>query len=179
MRSSLLLLTVLSLPLGLVAQDNTAPQMKAKPIVVGMQNAKGQSIGEARLKPAHDGQGIEIKLNLHDLPLGEHGIHVHQNAKCDAPDFKSAGGHVNPGHKKHGLESPDGPHAGDMPNLKVNDKGTAKQTITARGITFGDGANSAFANGGTALVIHANADDMKTDPAGNSGDRIACGVITR
>jgi Cu-Zn family superoxide dismutase len=143
---------------------------------VELQDANGKSVGSATLK--HAGKGIEIKLNLHDVPAGEHAIHIHQNPKCDPPDFKSAGPHFNPEGKKHGLDNPEGPHAGDMPNFIVDHNGKAKNvTVRDPNATLGKGKNSVFSNGGTALVIHARPDDMKTDPAGNAGDRIACGVI--
>ena len=89
------------------------------------------------------------------------------------------GGHFNPAMKQHGKDNPLGSHAGDMPNFTVGPKGTAKATITNSAVTLGDGATSLFTNGGTALVVHAGPDDMKTDPAGAAGDRIACGVITK
>jgi superoxide dismutase, Cu-Zn family len=146
--------------------------------VVELKDAQGKSVGTAILSQQGD-HVLGVEVHLHDLPPGDHGIHFHQNAKCDAPDFKSAGPHFNPDGKKHGLENPEGHHAGDMKNLTVTANGTAGGRWTVSDLTLGDDSHSLFSNGGTALVIHAKADDMKTDPSGNSGDRIACGVITK
>ena len=144
---------------------------------MNLQDSQGKSVGTATLTSA--AHGVSIKLNLHDLPPGVHAIHVHQTAKCEVPDFKSAGAHFNPDGKKHGLQNPDGPHAGDIPNFNVDANGKARTTVTAANVTLGDDPHSVFSGGGTALVIHAKADDDKTDPSGNSGDRIACGIIMK
>ncbi|WP_119083001.1 superoxide dismutase family protein [Altererythrobacter sp. B11] len=118
--------------------------------------------------------GILISLNVTGLPAGEHGAHVHTVGKCEGPDFKSAEGHWNPSDQKHGLEDPAGQHAGDMPNLVVGEDGSGTLEYTLQGGTF----EGLLDSDGSALVVHAGRDDQKTDPSGDSGDRIACGVFT-
>src|SRR5262245_21068351 len=145
---------------------------------VDLKDAKGADVGMAMISPAKGG-GVSIDLDVHGLPPGEHALHFHAVAKCEGPDFTSATGHFNPASKKHGMQNPEGPHAGDMNNFTVDAKGNAKATITNKNVTMGAEPNSIYANGGTALMIHGAADDMKTDPAGNAGPRIACGTITK
>jgi Cu-Zn family superoxide dismutase len=155
----------------------SASAARNKGLEVNFKNSQGQDAGTATLTPA--GNGVKVKLNLTNLPEGEHALHVHQNAKCDGPDFKTAGGHFNPDNKEHGTKNPKGPHAGDMPmNLQVMADGTDHVSFVTNSISLKkDAKNSVFANGGAAFVIHEKADDMMTDPTGNAGGRIACAVI--
>jgi len=148
-----------------------------KPVTVSLKDADGKDVGTAKI--SGKGPGVKIALDVKGLAPGEHAVHIHQAAKCEGPKFTTAGGHFNPDMKHHGLENPEGPHAGDMKNFTVKADGTAKVTVEDSRVNLGDGDHSVFTGGGTALVIHAKADDLKTDPAGNAGDRIACGVITK
>jgi superoxide dismutase, Cu-Zn family len=142
-----------------------------------LRDTTGKEVGTATFTPAQD--AVRVILEVASLPPGRHGIHIHATGKCEPPDFKSAGGHFNPHRKQHGLQNPEGAHAGDLPNLVVGADGTAKATFTAKGATLGKGEGSLLGAEGTALVIHADPDDEKTDPAGSSGARIACGVIEK
>jgi superoxide dismutase, Cu-Zn family len=140
-------------------------------------NATGQKIGTATFAAAAG--GVRIDVDLAQLPPGTHGIHIHAVGKCEGPDFKTAGGHFNPAEKKHGKDNAEGAHNGDLLNLEIAADGRGSASLLDASVTLGDGPASLFQPGGTAIVIHAAADDYKTDPAGNSGPRIACGVIQK
>jgi len=159
---------LLALPLTALA----APAAQAV-----LKSASGEEVGQATFSPVKG--GVRVRVSARGLSPGKHGIHIHAAGKCEPPDFKSAGGHLNPAGKEHGLRNPAGHHAGDLPNLVVDKAGKARATFLARGATLGEGDGSLFGPEGTSLVIHADPDDEKTDPAGNSGARIACGVIER
>jgi Cu-Zn family superoxide dismutase len=142
-----------------------------------LKDANGKDVGQVQL--VQTPHGVLLKMSVKDLPAGEHAVHIHAVGKCEPPAFASAGGHFNPGGKKHGMEAAEGQHAGDMPNLHIPAGGELAIEVANPAITLVKGQpNSVFDADGSAIVIHAGADDYKTDPAGNSGDRIACGVIT-
>lgn len=159
-------------------QNNEVPVLaESEPSIhVDMMNAEGATIGTATLTQATDGVNVEISAS--DLPKGTHGFHIHEKGTCEAPDFETAGGHFNPTDAKHGFDNPDGPHAGDLPNLEVGEDGKVKESFLAEMVTLKKGEpNSLLREGGTSLVIHAEADDNVSQPSGDSGARIACGVI--
>jgi Cu-Zn family superoxide dismutase len=158
---------------ALVAVSTSA--VSAQTAKASLKDAKGGDVGSAELVQVDD--GVLLKLALKGLPPGEHAFHVHTVGKCEPP-FDSAGGHFNPGSKKHGMMSAEGHHAGDMPNLIVPASGELKLEVVNTAVTLEkDKPNSVFKPGGTALIVHATLDDYKTDPTGNAGARLACGVI--
>lgn len=149
--------------------------LAAGPAHAVLKDAQGREVGTATF--TEEKGGVELAVESRALPPGTHGIHVHAAGKCEGPEFKSAGPHFNPDHKQHGLANPAGHHGGDLPNLVVNAEGHGQLEATLTGATLAPGPRSLLGGEGTALVVHAGPDDDKTDPAGNSGARIACGVI--
>lgn len=141
-----------------------------------LKDKDGKQVGVATL--IETAEGVRVAVTGYRLPPGGHGLHVHAVGLCEPPEFTSAGAHFNPGAKQHGRMNPAGPHAGDLPNLVVAASGEGGLDITTKTITLSPGPNSVL-DKPTALVVHANPDDDKTDPTGNSGGRIACGVITK
>jgi len=153
------------------AVTNTADAPAAKRAVAEIKTASGAAGGKATA--AITNGSVILVLQVEGLPPGHHGVHVHMIGKCDAPKFESAGGHWNPADVQHGLEAPGGQHAGDMPNLVVQEDGRGTLAYELKGSTFA----GLMDEDGSAMVVHASADDQKTDPSGNSGDRIACGIF--
>ena len=141
-----------------------------------LKNAQGATVGTATLRETPN--GVLIHLNLTDVPAGPHAFHIHAIGMCEPP-FTSAGGHFAPGGKHHGLLSAMGPHAGDLPNVFVSPDGKLDVDVLASGVTLAAGPTSLFDADGSALMLHATADDYMSDPAGNAGGRIACGVVTK
>jgi Cu-Zn family superoxide dismutase len=160
------------LPLLASAAPATSPTATAT-----LRDAQGATVGTATLAGA-DG-GVWVRVSVKGVSPGLHGLHLHAVGKCEGPDYKSAGPHLNAAGKEHGLDNPKGSHAGDMPNLEVGADGTGSCEFLARGATLEGGPGSLFPEGGTSVVLHAAPDDMRSDPAGNAGARIACGVVER
>jgi superoxide dismutase, Cu-Zn family len=139
-------------------------------------NPQGDTVGIATLREAQG--GVQIDLDLRGLPAGERAIHFHETGSCEPPSFQSAGGHFAPMDRAHGFEHPEGPHAGDMRNLVVAADGTVRVQIVNERVTLRQGEpNSLLDADGTALVLHAEPDDYVSQPSGDAGDRIACGVV--
>ncbi len=155
-----------------VATGNAAT---VAPATFFFKGGDGKDLGTVSV--SEDAAGLTLALNATGMPTGVHGIHLHEKGLCDGPKFESAGAHWNPANKKHGRDNPEGAHAGDLANINVNVDGSAKVNIPIAGVMMASGATMLADADGTALVVHAKADDYKTDPSGDSGDRIACAVV--
>jgi Cu-Zn family superoxide dismutase len=160
-------------PMGLGAQEGPS----ASKATATLKDGEGKTVGKAELTATPN--GVIVALHLTGVPAGEHAFHVHETGKCEAPGFKSAGGHFNPTKASHGMQSSSGPHVGDLPNVHVPKSGTLDIEVFVSDATLGGNSNNLLDADGSAIVLHAGADDYSTDPAGAAGDRIACGVITR
>jgi superoxide dismutase, Cu-Zn family len=150
--------------------------MAAETAHAELKNAEGKAVGTATLEQTS--HGVLMTVDVTNLPAGTHAFHIHAVGKCEPP-FTSAGGHFNPTGRQHGIKNPKGMHAGDLPNIYVPENGKLKFDVLAKGVSLGKGKNGLFHKDGTSLVVHAGPDDYKTDPAGDAGARIACGVITK
>lgn len=139
--------------------------------------AGGDGAALGSVSVSEDASGVRMTVNASGMPAGVHGIHLHETGRCDGPTFESAGAHWNPGDKQHGRDNPQGAHLGDLANIEVGADGAATVNTTVAGALMMSGANMLADADGTSLVVHAMADDYRTDPSGNSGDRIACAVI--
>lgn len=173
----------------------------ALPLLFGCANSAGTSMGKTRAAPpaaiigtsligsdgaivgnavlTQEAEGTRIVLTVTGIAIGTHAVHLHTTGRCDAPAFTSAGGHFNPAMKQHGNRNPMGDHAGDLPNLVVGDDHRGTLDFVRPGLRIVDGATPLLDADGAALMVHAGPDDFATDPAGNAGGRIACGVVAR
>ncbi len=165
------------LGVGLLLAGCATSQYGSPQATAQLKNARGEAVGTASFW--EDASGVRILAQVRGISPGTHGIHLHAVGKCDPPEFTTAGGHFNPGNRKHGLRNPEGPHAGDLPNLQVAADGQGRLEYLTKLATLAAGPTSLFDADGAALVVHAGADDEVSDPAGNSGGRIACGVLTK
>ena len=173
------LMSVLATPvLAAACSHGNTGGPNPKPFASGtFRNAAGDRVGLATLT---DSAGtVRLGVSASQLSPGPHGLHFHAQGTCTPPDFTSAGSHFNPDGRKHGRLNPEGPHLGDLPNLLAGPDGSADTSFTVARDLAGPGARSLLQAGGIALVIHDKADDERTDPSGDSGDRVACAVIER
>jgi|SRR5699024_6877482 len=164
-------LLFVSLIFVLSACQSGTPNVKE----IDIYNSSADLIGTATLSEQSD--GVQVKLKLKGLSPGFHGVHIHEFGKCEGPDFKSAGNHFNPEGKDHGLLHPEGPHLGDLPNVEADSSGSVEGELMANGVTLTDGKKSLLKEGGTSIVITKDKDDGVSQPGGDSGERIACGII--
>jgi Cu-Zn family superoxide dismutase len=167
------------IPILLISMISAAAQAADAPasIDADIHDATGATVGHVNAVQAK--KGVSFIVTAKGLQPGLHGIHIHSVGRCDAPDFKTAGGHFAYPGQMHGFENPKGPHLGDIPNLNINADGTGYMKFHTDLVTLKSGDNSLLKAGGTSIIIHASQDDQKTDPSGNSGGRIACAVLSK
>ena len=171
---------ILVVPLALAlagCASMTQPATTHNTATAELKNAGGQPVGTATFTEVPG--AVRILVEVKGLPPGEKGVHLHEVGKCEGPQFTSAGSHINPEKKQHGVLNPQGAHSGDLPNITVDGAGNGRMETTTTRVTLGGGATSLLDADGSAMVIHAAPDDFKTDPTGNSGARIVCGVIVK
>jgi len=174
--SALSILSIFAFTLSVCA-THAQTMKKSGTLIVPIKTSTGADAGTATFKEARNGKELTVTVKLKGIPFGEHAVHIHQNPTCEAPDFKSAGGHFNPDTKQHGMENPMGHHAGDMPkNISIGEDHTGEITFKVDYLTLAAGAPNSVL--GHSIMVHEKADDMKTDPTGNAGNRIACGIIS-
>ena len=175
MRKSMVAIAALLVTVPAVAKPFA--RLKKEKLVVPLKTSAGQDAGTVTF--TQEKKDLKIKLELKNLPVGEHAVHIHQKPVCDAPDFKTAGGHFNPAQKQHGTMNPMGHHNGDLPeNVTIGEGHTGQATFKVDYLSLDSSSpNSILANSGTSIIVHEKPDDMKTDPTGNAGNRIACGIV--
>ena len=157
------------------AAETTATAEPAAPQTIALNGPDGRPVGSVTL--SEDANGVTIKVDASAIPAGTHGVHLHEKGLCEGPDFKSAGAHWNPMAKQHGRDNPMGAHMGDLANFEIGEGGTATTSFLVGGVSMSEPGNTLADADGTSLAIHAKVDDYKTDPSGDSGDRIACAVL--
>jgi len=167
-----LLIVMAACASGCVSQG--APKASAG-MQISLNDAAGATRAVATLRERSG--GVLVRIDARQIAAGAYGAHIHTTGRCDAPDFASAGPHWNPTGQQHGRENPQGAHLGDLPNLVVGADGRGRVEFLIAGATLTRGAQAMLDADGAAVVVHAAADDNRTDPSGNSGARIACGVV--
>jgi superoxide dismutase, Cu-Zn family len=161
--------------MGVVALVAAPQQVRGQDAVAELIDGKANPVGTAQLNQL--AQGVQIVVAISGLPAGKHALHIHETGECEPP-FESAGGHFNPTDAEHGWNNAGGPHAGDLPNIYVGEGAVQVEYITDR-VTLEDGETSLFDDDGSAIVVHEGQDDYLSEPAGDAGHRLACGVIEK
>jgi len=162
-------------PADNVAEPPAMAEPSAAPQTIALNGTDGRPVGTVTLN--EDSNGVTIKVDASAIAAGTHGVHLHEKGLCEGPKFESAGAHWNPQSKQHGRDNPMGAHLGDLANFEIGQAGAATTSFTVAGVTMSGATNALADADGTSLVVHAKADDYKTDPSGNSGDRVACAVL--